>query len=64
MFIQYLAVIYAWTGDKDRAIERLTEAVKLPGSHITYGHLRLNPFWDPLRGDPRFEAIVASLAPK
>ena len=64
MLIQYLAVIYAWTGDKDRAIERLAEAAKLPGSHVTYGHLRLNPFWDPLRGDPRFEAIVASLAPK
>jgi tetratricopeptide (TPR) repeat protein len=64
MLIQYLAIIYAWTGDKDRAIERLAEATKLPGSHITYGHLRLNPFWDPLRGDPRFEAIVVSLAPK
>ncbi len=64
MFIQYLAVIYAWTGEKDRALERLTEAVKLPGSHITYGNLRLNPFWDPLRGDPHFEKIVASLAPK
>ena len=64
MLIQYLAVIYAWTGEKDRAIERLTEAMKLPGSHVTYGHLRLNPFWDPLRGDPRFEAIIASLAPK
>jgi len=62
--IQYLAVIYAWTGDKDDAVERLTEAVKLPGSHVTYGNLRLNPFWDPLRGDPRFEAIIASLAPK
>jgi TolB-like protein/Flp pilus assembly protein TadD/tRNA A-37 threonylcarbamoyl transferase component Bud32 len=62
--IQYLAVIYAWTGNKDAAIERLTEAVKLPGSHVTYGDLRLNPFWDPLRGDPRFEAIIASLAPK
>ena len=62
--IQYLAAIYAWTGDKDDAIERLTEAVKLPGSHVTYGNLRLNPFWDPLRGDPRFEAIIASLAPK
>src|SRR5206468_1309471 len=59
MLIQYLAVIYAWTGENDRAIERLTEAVKLPGSHITYGYLRLDPFWDPLRGDPRFEAIVA-----
>ncbi len=64
MLVQYLAIIYAWTGDKDRAIERLTEAMKLPGSHVTYGHLRLNPFWDPLRGDPRFEGIVASLAPK
>jgi serine/threonine protein kinase/tetratricopeptide (TPR) repeat protein len=61
--IQYLAVIYAWTGDNDRAIERLAEAAKLPGSHVTYGNLRLNPLWDPLRGDPRFEAIVASLAP-
>jgi len=64
MLVQYLAIIYAWTGDKDRAIERLAEAAKLPGSHVTYGHLRLNPFWDPLRGDPRFEGIVASLAPK
>jgi TolB-like protein/Flp pilus assembly protein TadD len=62
--IQYLAVIYAWTGNKDAAIERLNEAVKLPGSHVSYGDLRLNPFWDPLRGDPRFEAIIASLAPK
>jgi serine/threonine-protein kinase len=62
--IQYLAVSHAWTGDKDRAIERLAEAAKLPGSHVTYGYLRLHPVWDPLRGDPRFEAIVASLAPK
>ncbi len=64
MLIQYLAVIYAWGGEKDRAIERLTKIVNLPGSHLSYGDLRLNPLWDPLRGDPRFEAIVASLAPK
>src|SRR5213596_103263 len=64
VLIQYLAVIYAWTGDKDRAIERLAEAAKLPGSHVTYGYLRLHPLWDPLRGDQRFKAIVASLAPK
>jgi TolB-like protein/tRNA A-37 threonylcarbamoyl transferase component Bud32 len=67
MLIQYLAVIYAWTGEKDRAIEQLADladATKLPGSHVTYGHLRLSPLWDPLRGDPRFEAIVASLAPR
>ena len=64
MLIQYLAVIYAWTGDKDRAIERLSEATRLPGSHVTFGNLHLNPLWDPLRGNPRFEVIVASLAPK
>jgi tetratricopeptide (TPR) repeat protein len=64
ILVQYLAAIYAWTGEKDRAIEQLTEAVRLPGSHVTYGYLRLNPFWDPLRGDPRFEAIIASLAPR
>jgi TolB-like protein/Tfp pilus assembly protein PilF/tRNA A-37 threonylcarbamoyl transferase component Bud32 len=64
MLVQYLAVIYAWTGEKDRAIEQLADAAKLPGGVISYGYLRLNPLWDPLRGDPRFEAIVASLAPK
>ena len=61
---RYLAVIYAWTGDKDRAIERLAETTHLPGGHISYGYLRLHPLWDPVRGDPRFEAIAASLAPK
>jgi TolB-like protein/tRNA A-37 threonylcarbamoyl transferase component Bud32 len=64
MLIHYLAAIYAWAGDKDRAIEQLSETAKLPGSSLSYGRLRLNPLWDPLRDDPRFEAIVASLAPK
>ncbi len=64
MLMQYLAVIYAWGDEKDRAIEQLTKIVNLPGSHISYGHLRLNPLWDPLRGDPRFEAIVSSFAQK
>ena len=63
LLMRYLAVIYAWTGEKDRAIERLSETAKLPG-YLSYGHLRLHPIWDPLRGDPRFEDIVASLAPK
>ncbi len=64
MLIQYLAVIYAWTGDKDRAIERLNERAKFPVAGLSYGHLRLNPIWDPLRGDPRFDKIIASLAPQ
>jgi serine/threonine-protein kinase len=62
--MRYLAIIYAWTGEKDRAIARLTEAAKLPVAGMSYGQLQLNPLWDPLRGHPRFEAIVSSLAPK
>ena len=62
--VRYLAVIYAWTGEKDRAIQRLAETTYLPGSHISYGYLQLHPLWDPLRSDPRFQAIVNSLAPK
>jgi TolB-like protein/class 3 adenylate cyclase/Tfp pilus assembly protein PilF len=63
LLIQYLAVIYAWTGEKDLALEQLSVAAHIP-SHLSYGHLRLHPYWDSLRGDPRFEKIVASLAPK
>jgi TolB-like protein/Tfp pilus assembly protein PilF len=61
--IKYLAMIAAWTGDKDLACEQLTAAIR-PPSRLSYGQLKLLPFWDPLRGDPRFEKIVASLAPK
>jgi eukaryotic-like serine/threonine-protein kinase len=64
MLTQYLAVIYAWARNKDRAIEQLAETTKMPWGFLSYGNLRLNPLWDPLRGDPRFEAMVASLAPK
>jgi len=63
LLIEYLAVIYAWTGEKDRALQQLDEAAKLP-SFLSYGRLRLRPRWDPLRSDPRFEKIVASLASK
>jgi tetratricopeptide (TPR) repeat protein len=61
--IEYLAVIAAWTGEKDLAFEQLAIAARLP-SRVNYGQLKLHPFWDPLRGDPRFDQIVASLAPK
>ena len=61
--IEYLAMIAAWAGDKDTACEQLAIAVR-PPSDISYGELKLAPWWDPLRGDRRFEQIVASLAPK
>jgi serine/threonine-protein kinase len=63
LLIEYLALIYAWTGEKDLALEQLSIAAKIP-SDVSYGQLRLHPYWDPLRGDPGFEKIVASLAPK
>ena len=63
LLIQYLAVINAWTGEKDLALEQLSIVASIP-SHVSYGYLRLHPYWDPLRGDPRFEKIVNSLAPK
>jgi adenylate cyclase len=66
VLIGWFAVIAAWAGEKDMAIEQLNAALPLPGatSITSYGVLKLMPFWDPLRGDPRFEQIVASLAPK
>jgi TolB-like protein/Flp pilus assembly protein TadD len=63
LLVQYLALIYAWTGEKDLAFEQLATAAQLPG-YFSYGQLRLHPYFDPLRGDPRFDKIVASLAPK
>ena len=61
--IAYFAMIAAWVGDKDLACEQLAIAIRFPSSP-SYGELKLLPFWDPLRGDPCFEKIVASLAPK
>ena len=58
-----VAKIAAWIGDNDLACEQVARASRLP-SGVSYGELKLLPFWDPLRGEPRFEQIVASLAPK
>ena len=61
--VECFAIIAAWIGDKDLACDQLATAMSYP-SLLSYGHLKLLPFWDPLRGDQRFEEIVASLAPK
>jgi serine/threonine protein kinase/Tfp pilus assembly protein PilF len=63
VMIAYSAMIAAWTGDRDLACQQLATATRYP-SRLSYGQLRMLPFWDPLRSDPRFEKIVASLAPK
>ena len=58
-----LAEICAWVGEKGLAIEQIAAVERVP-NELSYGLLKLNPVWDPLRGDPRFEKIVTSLAPK
>ncbi len=64
--LQYFAVTAAWAGDKELALQQLEAGLRAPQASVmlSYGALKLLPFWDPLRGDPRFEKIVQSLAPK
>ena len=63
-----LAVVYSWTGQNDLAIAELSKLVDLPAlgsgiAQVTHGDFRLNPLWDSLRADQRFEALVQRLAP-
>jgi hypothetical protein len=55
--VKYLAAIAAWVGEKDLACEQLAIIIRRP-SNLSYGELKLLPFYDPLRGDPRFEKLV------
>jgi TolB-like protein/tRNA A-37 threonylcarbamoyl transferase component Bud32 len=55
--VEWLGLIAAWVGEKDLAFEQLDRIIRLP-SPLSYGILKLMPFWDPLRGDPRFEKLL------
>jgi TolB-like protein/Tfp pilus assembly protein PilF len=61
--LEGLAQVYTWIGEHDRAIEVLQELVSIP-SYINYARLKFHPLWKPLHGNPKFDKIVASLAPK
>jgi hypothetical protein len=61
--VKYLSITAAWVGDKELALEQLRIATSHP-CDLSDGQLKLLPFWDALHGDPGFEQIVASLAPK
>jgi hypothetical protein len=64
--LPYFAITAAWAGEKELALQQLETGLRAPvaSQMLSYGALKLLPFWDPLRGDPRFEKIVESLAPK
>ena len=55
--LRNLAIIYAWVGEIDLAIEQLEKLLPLYGP-ISYGQLRLHPWWDLLREDPRFDKVM------
>jgi len=57
-----LAVVYAWTGQIEQAFNQLAASAKTPHG-IYYGQLKKSPLWDPLRKDPRFDELLAQLAP-
>jgi tetratricopeptide (TPR) repeat protein len=67
----YLAIVYMWSGERDAALEQLAEVAKLPvltplaapaSPGLSAGDLKLNPVWDELRNDPRFDKIIAEAA--
>src|SRR5262249_50859932 len=64
--LQYFAITAAWAGDKELALQQLETGLRAPVASpaLSYGALKLLPFWAPLRGDPRLKKIVASLAQK
>jgi TolB-like protein len=65
-----LAIVYMWSGERDAALQQLAEVAKLPawpshapgGPRLSAGELKLNPLWDELRNDPRFDKIIAEAA--
>jgi hypothetical protein len=58
-----LALVYTWANEPDLALETLGFLTKIPNG-AKYGDLKLDPSWDPIRKDPRFEKLLAELAPK
>jgi tetratricopeptide (TPR) repeat protein len=60
----YVAMVYALANQPDLALELLNSLVKMPGGYLNYGDLKTNPGWDSLRKDPRFDKLLAELAPR
>jgi TolB-like protein/Flp pilus assembly protein TadD len=58
------AFVCAWANQLDLAFEQLNILVKIPAGRLNYGDLKTYPGWDPLRKDPRFDKLLAELAPK
>ena len=64
--METLAEVHAHFGDTDQALQLIRQLLDADGAGLllTPALLKLDPVWDPIRGDPRFEKIIADLAPK
>src|SRR5204862_5416203 len=62
LVLEGLAQVYTWSDEHGRAIDLLQKLVAMP-SYINYARLKFYPLWKPLRGNPHFEQLVASLGP-
>jgi TolB-like protein/Tfp pilus assembly protein PilF len=58
-----LVVVYAWTNELSVAFEKLSSLTKVPNG-IFYGQLKRDPYWEPLRQDPRYDKLLDELAPR
>jgi len=61
MYTVAMAQIYAWIGDKDQAFQLIEKSLTTPNG-LTAPQLKLDPVWDPLRDDPRFQALINQYA--
>jgi TolB-like protein/Flp pilus assembly protein TadD len=59
-----LAQIYAWTGEFDEAFRLLDHLLTVPAHGLTVPMLKLDPGWDPLRKDPRYQALIDKYSAK
>jgi serine/threonine-protein kinase len=57
MYTTAMAQIYTWAGDKDQALQLIERSLTTPNG-LTAPILKLDPVWDPLRDDTRFEALI------
>ena len=64
LLVKNLALVYAWADERNLAFEQINTLVKIPNNgFLNYGDLKFGPSWDPLRHDPRFDKLLAELAP-